>query len=255
LWGKPTWGPNPDSGGWQEMFDREITGSREVIAALPSLPANVHLSLPCHHLYRALTFTLYGGKTKTPRFPTPDDVQHVRQAGREVLAWPHFVMDDDAYRARSWGIVHCEVRYIQALLRTLQGIGIDRVMGNLYLPLLQLPNTFAYGRLLQDPDRDPHSILHDFARLVAHRDDVAKLTEVLLWVENNSYWQQQMPLDARLPHLPCQLTRETAMTLASEVKTNPAPEVELPIAAGAWLGDLHRSIERMNWAIERSARS
>src|SRR5436305_4139060 len=149
------------------MFDREIMGSREVIAALPSLPANVHLALPCHHLYRALTFTLYGGKSKTPEFPTPEDVQHVRRAGREFLAWPHFVMDDDAYRARSWGIVHSEARYIQALLRELRRIGIDRVMGNLYLPLLQLPNTFVYGRFLQDPQRDPASILHDFARLPA----------------------------------------------------------------------------------------
>jgi hypothetical protein len=249
LWGKPNWGTNPDNGGWREMFDREIKGSQKVIAALPSLPANVHVALPCHHLYRALAFTLYGGKTKTPRFPTPEDVQHVRRAGREVLAWPHFVMDDDAYRGRSWGIVHSEVRYIQALLRTLQGIGIDRVMGNLYLPLLQLPNTFAYGRLLQGPDREPQSILHDFARLVAQRDDVAKLTEVLLWVENNSYWQQQMPLDGRLPNLPCKLTRETALKLASEVKPNPVPELYLPTAAGAWLGDLHHSIERMSWAV------
>ena len=56
------------------MFEKEITGSRAVIAALPSLPANVHLALPCHHLYRALTFKVYGGKTNTPSFPTPEDV-------------------------------------------------------------------------------------------------------------------------------------------------------------------------------------
>jgi hypothetical protein len=249
LWGKPTWGPNPDNGGWQEMFEREMTGSRQVIAALPALPANVHLALPCHHLYRALTFTLYGGKSKTRLFPTPEDVQHVRRAGREILAWPHFVMDDDAYRARSWGIVHSEVRYLGALLGSLRGVGIDRVMGNLYLPLLQLQNTFAYGRLLQDPERDPPSILHDFARLVAHRDDVAQLTEVLLWLENSSYWQQQMPPDGRLPNLSTKLTRETALKLAGDVKPNPAPELYLPIPAGAWLGDLRRSIERMNWTV------
>ena len=249
LWGKPTWGSNPDNGGWQDMFEKEITGSRAVIAALPSLPANVHLALPCHHLYRALTFKVYGGKTNTPSFPTPEDVQRVHRAGREILTWPHFVMDDDAYRARSWGIVHSEARYIQALLRELRRIGIDRVMGNLYLPLLQLPNTFVYGRFLQDPERDPASILQDFARLLAHRDDVRKLTDVLLWVENNSYWQQQMPPDGRLPNLPCKLTQKTALELASEVKANPNPEMSVPMPAGAWLRDLHRSIDRMSWAV------
>jgi len=46
-------------------------------------------------------------------------------------------------------------------------------MGNLYLPLLQLGNTFAFGRLLQDPDRDPCAILEEFARHLACPDDVA----------------------------------------------------------------------------------
>ena len=203
TWCISFWRKDPLAQGWKEMFDREIAGSRAVIEALPKLPANVHLALPCHHLYRPLTFESYGNKAQTPVFPTVEDVRKVRAAGRDVLAWPHFVMDDDAYRAKSWGIVHSEVRYIQALLQSLLAAGIERVIGNLYLPLLQLSNTYAYGKLLNEPDSDPRAILRDFSRLAARREDVAKLTDVLTWMENNSFWQHQMPPDGRLPALPC----------------------------------------------------
>jgi hypothetical protein len=248
TWCIAFWRKDPLAHGWKEMFDNEIAGSRTVMAALPTLPANVHLALPCHHLYRPLAFQSYGGKQQTPVFPTEADVRQVRKAGREVLAWPHFVMDDDAFRAPAWGIVHSEVRYIRALLQTLRRIGVDRVMGNLYLPHLQLSNTFAYGQLLHDPDRDPRTVLQDFARLIARREDADKLTDVLTWVENNSYWQQQMPPDGRLPTLPCRLNRAEAGKIAHEIRPNAAPQLPLPVPAADWLHDLQRSLPRMDWA-------
>jgi len=116
-------GARPAGQGWRGAFDREITASRQVIAALPDLPAHVGVALPCHHLYRALAFSEYGGRGQTPIFPSTEDVAQVRRAGRQILAWPHFVMDDDAYRAPAWGIVHSEVRYLQALLRSLRAVG------------------------------------------------------------------------------------------------------------------------------------
>ena len=246
TWCISFWRKDPLAHGWKGMFDQEIAGTRSVIEALPKLPANVDLALPCHHLYRPLAFEAYGGKAKTPIFPTADDVRQVRAAGRDVLAWPHFVMDDDAYRAKSWGIVHSEVRYIRALLQSLRTAGIERVIGNLYLPHLQLSNTYAYGKLLNEPDRDPHAILEDFARLAARREDVAKLTDVLTWIENNSFWQQQMPPDGRLPDLSCRLTRAEAVRLAEEIRPN-AGRHGLPIPAEEWLQDLRRSIGRMDW--------
>lgn len=169
TWCIAYWGPDLAPRGWQPVFEREIAGSREVIEALPGLPRNVGLALPCHHLYRPLTFESYGGKKKTPAFPTAGDVRRARRGGRPVLAWPHFVMDDDAARAPAWGIVHSEARYIRALLLALRRAGIDQVIGNLYLPMLQLPNTFAFGRLTERPDRDPMEVLAEFARLVARR--------------------------------------------------------------------------------------
>ncbi len=248
TWCISFWGKEPMAQGWKGVFDHEISGTREVIQSLAKMPPNVGLALPCHHLYRPLALKEYGGKAKTPLFPTRDDLQTLRQAKRPVLAWPHFVMDDDAYRPAVWGLVHSEVRYIQDLLRTLQRAGIDRVVGNLYLPLLQISNTFAYGRLLWNPDEKPEQILREFAKLIAHKEDVDRLTDVLLWLENHSYWQEQMPEDGRLPLLPSTLDRKSASAQARQIRANEHLALPLPIKPKAWLQELGKSIEKMHWA-------
>lgn len=247
TWCISFWRKDPMAGGWKGVFDREISGSREVIAALPNLPKNVGVALPCHHHYRPLALSEYGGRAKTPLFPVEADIRQIHAAKRPVLAWPHFVMDDDAFRPKAWGIVHSEVRYIAALLQSLHKVGIDSVMGNLYLPLLQISNTYAFGQLTKNPDLKPEAILRDFARLIAQREDVGKLTETLLWLENNSYWQQQMPPDGRLPDLPCTLNRAKAAEYAAAIHPNSKPSLPLPIAPEDWLHDLRRSIDRMDW--------
>ena len=246
TWCISYWGKDPLAEGWKTMYEREVSGSREVIKALPDMPDNTHLALPCHHLYRPLTFTSYDSKGNTPTFPTQEDIINVHRAGRKVLAWPHFVMDDDAYRPLSWGIVHSEIRYIQQLLRTLRLMGIDSVIGNLYLPLLQISNTYAYGRLLDNPDADPIDLIRDFAKLVVVKDDVDKLVEVMVWVENNSYWEEQMPEDSRLPKLPVTVSTQRARKLAGEIRPNAKPAMPLPVSSQQWLEDLQISIEKMS---------
>ena len=249
TWCIAYWGPGPEEQGWEKVFDNEIRGAREVIELLPNMPENVHLALPCHHLYRPLVYNTKGGMKNKPVFPTREDIAKVRAMGRDVLAWPHFVMDDDTGRAPQWGIVHSEVRYIRDLLQSLQDKGIDRVMGNLYLPYLQLLNTYAYGRLLDDPQLAPESVISDFARLVAHPEDVDRLSDVLAWFENNSYWEEQMPEDGRLPSLPCTLTRETVTAAAAAIRPNSSPDLPLPYPPADWLQDLQRSIQRMDWSV------
>ena len=247
TWCIAYWGPSPEEQGWEKVFDNEIRGSRAVIDQLDAMPKNTHLALPCHHLYRPLVYTTKGGKSNTPVFPTRDDIKRVEAMGRGVLAWPHFVMDDDTGRAPQWGLVHSEVRYIRQLLQRLQETGIDQVMGNLYLPFLQLLNTYAYGRLLDDPQAEPAAILRDFAALVAHKEDVEQLTEVLVWMENHSYWEEQMPEDGRLPELPCALDKARALKAVATIRPNASPEMPLPYPPADWLKDVARSIERMTW--------
>jgi hypothetical protein len=248
TWCISYWAEDPAPKGWKYVFDHEISATQEVVAALPTLPKNTHLGLPCHHLYRPLAFTSYGGRSKTPKYPVRADLNRLAEAGREVLAWPHFVMDDDAYRPAAWGLVHSETRYIQDMLRSLRQAGVRHVVGNLYLPYLQLSNTYAFGRLSADPDADPRAILDDFARVVARPQDAPALAEVLAWIDNNSYWQQQMPPDGRLPDLPSDLTRDMAIRIAAGVRGNASPELPLPLPADEWLGALRRSLEQMPWA-------
>lgn len=248
TWCIAYWHKDPMTNGWKGVFDSEIAGSREVIDALEHLPENVNFALPCHHLYRPLAFESYGGKLNTPSFPSAEDVAKIHDAGREALSWPHFVVDDDTGRAPAWGIVHSEVRYIQGLLRALRAVGIDSVMCNLYLPYLQISNTYAYSRLLDNPDADPVAVIRGFAQLIAHPDDVDGLADVMAWVENSSYWQAQMPDDGRFPNLPCSLSKESALKLAETMRPNESSALPLPVTSAAWLDDLVRSIGRMDWA-------
>lgn len=247
TWCISYWGEDPIPHGWKRVFDGEIEGSKRVIAAMDDVPSNVHFALPCHHLYRPLAFDSYGGKKHTPVFPTAEDIVSIRRAGKDVLAWPHFVMDDDTGRAPAWGLVHSEVRYVRDLLQSLRAADIVGVMCNLYLPYLQVSNTYAYARLLDDPDADPQTLIADFCKLAAHPDDAGKLAQVMTWLENNSYWQIQMPDDGRLQNLPCSLSKSEAQALASEIRPNPEPVLPLPITPAEWLDALRDSIGRMDW--------
>jgi hypothetical protein len=119
----------------------------------------------------------------------------------------------------------------------------------LYLPYLQLSNTYAYGRLLDDPQTEPTAILKDFAALIADKEDAESLAEVMAWVENHSYWEEQMPEDGRLTELPCTLDKASALKALAAIRPNASPELPVPYPPAAWLKDLARSIEKMTWVV------
>jgi hypothetical protein len=248
TWCVSYWGPNPIPLGWRHVFERETEANREVIVAIPRLPANTHLAMPCHNLYRQLVFNSFGGKQTTPEFPTRADLQVVQQAGREVLAWPHFLMDDDVGRAPQWGLVHCEVRYLRAMLAKLRAAGIDQVIGNLYLPNLQLVNAYAFGRLTQNLETEPQAILGDFARLIAQPEDTAALTDVLCWLDNSGYWNHQLPADAREPGFDCTLDKNQALSTLKSIRPRASSDLPLPVSPAQWLEDLVGSVPKMSWA-------
>ncbi|MCX7018316.1 MAG: hypothetical protein WCK47_11925 [bacterium] len=248
TWAIAQWGSAIPAGDWRLFWDRETAQSREVIGALPSLPPNVHPALPCHHLYRPLVFESYGGKTATPPFPSAADMGGARAASRDVLAWPHFLMDDDVYRPEAWGIAHCEARYLALLAGDLRALGIRNVMGNLYLPSLQIVNTWVFGRLLADASRDPMDLLHEFSAHIACPGDIDALADVLAWMDNNSWWNSQTPQNSRPAALPTRATRAMARRQADAVRPRRELSIPLPIDPAQWLDHLRHSIARMNWA-------
>ncbi|MBK7496265.1 MAG: hypothetical protein IPI28_13055 [Candidatus Omnitrophica bacterium] len=92
-------------------------------------------------------------------------------------------------------------------------------------------------------------IIHEFAGLIASPGDVNQLTEVLFWMENHSYWQEQMPEDARLPSIPCSMDKAAAASAVEKLKPNSSPALPLPYSPAEWLQDLSRSIGRMTWVV------
>jgi len=96
------------------------------------------------------------------------------------------------------------------MLKKLRAAGFDRVMGNLYLPTLQILNAYAFGRFTISLETDPLAVLSDFARLIAHPEDAERLRDVLCWLDNHSYWNEQLPDDARESDFSCPLNKESA---------------------------------------------
>ncbi len=248
TWAIGYWGADPLRDGWRGFFDSEIVKSREVLDRLGTLPGNVQVTLPCHHYYRPLTFSEYGGMSHTPLFPTREDVRTVQRSGRRLMAWPHFVMDDDVYRPAAWALVHVEARYLRALISRLSEAGIQEVMGNLYTPFIQLANTYAFGAFLRDPNLTAERVLQEFAAALVFRDDREALADVLAWMDNHSYWQEQLPEDARLPLFDVAMTKERAQRVVRDLRFLRSPALPIPITGEDYQELLAASLERMTWA-------
>ena len=67
-------------------------------------------------------------------------------------------------------------------------------------------------------------------------------------VGNQSYWEEEMPADGRLPHLPCDLNQQSALETARQIRPNPKPAMPLPIQQGMNRGQMSLPL----WSFSRN---
>lgn len=188
-----------------DFWDADTKLSEEVVDR--KVPFGDAINLDGADLYRFLVFQLYAkAGLPVPNFPTQETVDAIHSQGKRAYLWPYFIVDDDSSRAMTFNKVHFEVRYIRQLAQKVRSMGFDGTFANACNPEPQMANIYAYGQLSRNPDEAVPAILRDFAALIAQPGNVDQLTDVFTFMENNSWWDSQMPARYRLKPIPCKIT-------------------------------------------------
>jgi hypothetical protein len=189
------------------------------------------ITLPGHNLYRYLVFQLYTqAGLPVPNWPDTAAIGEIQSQRKRSYLWPYFLVDGDSGVPQTWQKVHFEVRYLQDLAQKARSLGVNGVFVNCINCGIQMGNIYAFGQLTQDPDTSPQQILQNFAALIAQPSSVDQLTQVLIFMENHSWWSSQMPPQYQLPALPGQLsTYSEAIAALSQVVSLPITQSAAPL--------------------------
>ena len=206
LWSINSWQKRPDdpfSGlgdiRWRQRWDDEIALSQQFLADLDRVPKGVGIAFPLHHWYRGFCQQWYR-QDELPFWPDLDLLAGLHRRDRPLLAWTHFIVENDPYHGRLWGTLSVRLRYLQQLCQRLATAPFATVMGNVY-SARQAVNLYSFVRFARQPDLSVETVLGDFCQEVATPDGQALLYDLLIYLENRDPWHEDMPAYSRLPAL------------------------------------------------------
>jgi hypothetical protein len=207
VWSISSWQKRPENGigdfgdsRWRRLWDDEISLSREFLSCLDRVPPNVGIAFPLHHWYRGFCQQWYG-RDGLPFYPDYELLRELAATGRPLLAWTHFIVENDPYHGRLWGTLSVRLRYIKQLCERLNEAPFHAVMGNVY-SARQAINLYAFVRLGRQPELSLEAVLDEFVRRVALPEGQDILRDMLVYMENRDPWHAGMPEYSRLPSLP-----------------------------------------------------
>jgi len=210
-WQKPTY-PIPTSltdPNWRHFWDDEIAFSQCFLGMLDQVPPPVGLAFPLHHWYRGFCQRWYR-EEELPFWPDCGLLKDLSDRGRTLLAWTHFIVENDPYHGRLWGTLSVRLRYLKQFAGLLAQAPFEGVMGNVY-SARQALNLYAFVRFCREPGPAPDSInrglavervIADFATEVAQPEGRALLEDALIYLENRDPWEEDLPPYRRLPPIP-----------------------------------------------------
>lgn len=208
VWSISSWQQRPydfvtdatGTGGWRRFWDDEITFSDDFLSRLADRPAGLGLGFPLHHWYRGLTQRGYG-EHDLPTWPEGAVLDGLHASGHPLMAWTHFIVENDPYHGDLWGTLSVRLRYIRRLAQRVTAAPFDLVMANVY-SARQALNLFAYATWVREPDGSVESVLAAFVDEVASPSGRQLLTDVLVHLENRDPWERDLPDWSREPPLP-----------------------------------------------------
>jgi hypothetical protein len=201
TWAISNWGVSLDPYGLK-FWDGETSLSRKIIAE--DVPFADGISLPGHNLYRPLALQLYSNAGRAvPNWPTRETIEAIHAQKKSAYLWPHFILSLGRGDKLSFRRVHFEVRYLKQLAEKARDLGVDGVFVNSYDPALEMGNIFAYGQLQRNPERSPQWILEDYTRLITAPNSPDQLADVLIFIENHSWWTKRLLQKYQMAPLPC----------------------------------------------------
>ncbi|MHB1296079.1 MAG: hypothetical protein ACYC4R_13905 [Anaerolineae bacterium] len=206
LWSISSWQKRPEAftGGfqdahWRRLWDDEIAFSRRFLDGLDGIPAGIGLAFPLHHWYRGFCQQWYAPE-ELPFWPDIPLLEGLRAQGRPLLAWTHFIVENDPYHGRLWGTLSVRLRYIRQLSGMLCQAPFETVMGNVY-SARQALNLYALARFIREPELDVESVIDGFVGEAARPAGAELLHDLLIYLENRDPWEADLPAYRRLPHV------------------------------------------------------
>ncbi|MHB0857327.1 MAG: hypothetical protein ACYC5M_07125 [Anaerolineae bacterium] len=206
LWSISSWQKRPSefTGGfhepyWRRMWDDEIAFSQRFLDGLQGIQPCVGLAFPLHHWYRGFCQQWYR-EEELPFWPDLDLLNGLSAQGRPLLAWTHFIVENDPYHGRLWGTLSVRLRYIRQLCGLLLRAPFETVMGNVYSGRQAL-NLYALARFGREPHLDVESVIDGFVGEVARPAGAELLHDLLVYLENRDPWEGDLPVYSRLPHI------------------------------------------------------
>jgi hypothetical protein len=206
LWSISSWQKHRDGAAqsladerWRRLWDDEIAFSQQFLADLERVPPSVGIGFPLHHWYRGFCQRWYT-EDELPFWPGIDLLRALHEQGRPLLAWTHFIVENDPYHGRLWGTLSVRLRYIKQLAGQLAEAPFTAVMGNVY-SARQALNLYAFVRFMRQPQLSVEHVLTDFVEQVARTEGQALLFDLLVYLENHDPWHHDLPAYRRLPPL------------------------------------------------------
>ena len=203
---------DPHDARWRRYWDDEIAASQRFLARLDQLPPGIGIAFPLHHWYRGFCQRWYE-EEELPFWPDLTLLWDLHRRGRPLLAWPHFIVENDPYHGRLWGTLSVRLRYLRQLCGLLAQAPFEDVMGNVYSGRQAL-NVYALGRFARQPDLPVETVIADFAAEVAQPHGAHLVQDLLLYLENRDPWHADLPPYRRLPPLSENRIRSAALEAA-----------------------------------------
>jgi len=184
---------------WRQFWDDEITLSQHFLRQLHQIPARVGIVFPLHHWYRGFCQRWYG-EHELPVWPDANLLHDLHCGGRPLVAWTHFIVENDPYHGQLWGTLNVRLRYLRQLCGLIAHTPIETIMGNVYSGRQAL-NLYAFTRFAHQPDLAIETVIANFVSEVARPGATSLLEDLLIYLENHDPWESDLPPYRRLPPL------------------------------------------------------
>ncbi|MBR7143267.1 MAG: hypothetical protein IKD06_07010 [Clostridia bacterium] len=164
---------------------------------------------------------------KMPKYPSAEDlVSFEGRTDRKLIAWPYFFLDLITSNTES------NVRYIHRYVQDMRALKVDGIMGD-YSDMGYLShalNAYAFGRFCNDPEATPEQVIAEYASFNATPETSEKLTQVLLFLDNRSTFEIELPGTARIKRFDTPIrSNKQALEALEEIEWINSTETEFPL--------------------------
>jgi len=252
LWAVAEWAgfPSPFS---LEFWQKQVALSKAIVNEPGLLGPECGVVFSLDNYYRSLTLSCYDDAGLQPElYPLASGIRRLRDRGvQPILGWPYFLVDecDDGFitpnNVVTKGQSQSETRYIRAVVDRARELGLGGLVANASFVLAEPLNIYAFGRMCQSPSLTPDALLEEYASLLADRQSVHSLAQVLRFIENHSNWDNSLPQRYRSKPLDCGDITSAAMAQQALAKVLPRAKapIVLPESPPLYIQRLQRRLE------------